>query len=361
MSAALSPTVQSLVSAHSDAVETAAAAAFLQLVHAAFPSAHLMELRASLVGDKCQPIANRIFFEGDCAAAFRLGRAAFIEKTLAAAKYPDPPEHCDAIEFSSSAKYTGRDYAELEADCIVKLPLFGLTEWAHDASAIAEDGPRLLFVAPAGGRQRLPESAAPAKLSAGDVQTSRFSADHYPTGAAAYVLAEVYAPLGDRAARQQAQKLLQAERLLQFLVAKQGAASVRDVVLGFVFMGPHMDSAAAARLYATLFHYRRVLPCLWALQGGDGGDASAPEAQLSPAAPPLLPCRLLAFRLASAKLAVTALRVDELEENAREVKKELQTVRTQVREELQTMRTEVREDMREIKGLLARRNPCTIF
>ena len=55
------------------------------------------------------------------------------------------------------------------------------------------------------------------------------------------------------------------------------------------------------------------------------------------------------------------MRVDELEENAREVKKELQTVRTQVREELQTMRTEVREDMREIKGLLARRNPCTIF
>ena len=343
--------MQSLVSVHSDAVETAAAVAFLQLVHAAFPSAHLMELRASLVGEKCQPIANRIFFEGDFDDTFRLGRAAFIEKTLAAAEYPDPPKHCDAIEFSSSAKYTGRDYAELEADCIVKLPLNGLTEWAHDASAIAEDGPRLLFVAPAGGRQqRLPESAAPATLSVGDVQTSRFSTDHYPTGAAAYVLAEVYAPLGDRAARQQAQKLLQAERLLQFLVAKQGAASVRDVVLGFVFMGPHMDSAAAARLYATLFHYRRVLPCLWALQGGDGGDASAPEAQVSPAAPPRLPCRLLAFRLAAATLAVTTLRVDELEENAREVKKELQT-----------MRTQVREDMREIKGLLARRNPCTIF
>ena len=159
------------------------------------------------------------------------------------------------------------------------------------------------------------------------VEGSRFSVEHYPAGAAAYVLAEVHAPLGDRAVRQQAQKLLQAERLLQLLIAKEGAADVRDVVLGVVFMGPHMGSAAAAQLYTTLSHYRLALPCLWALQGGDASAAEALGAP--PAAPP--PCRLLASRLVSASPAITALQVEAL-----------------------------REDVREIKGLLARRT-CIVF
>lgn len=318
--------MQSLASAHSDAVEADAAAAFLQLVHAAFPTAHLMSLPQPLVGSVSQPVANRVFTEAEFGDAFRRGRAAYAEATLAVAERLSPPVH-DALDFSAAGKYAGRCLAELEADCIVKLPLAGLAEWAQDASAIAEGGTRLLFIAPAGGRQRLPESAAPAALRADDALGSRFSVEHYPPGAAAYVLAEVYAPLGGRAAQQQAQKLLQAERLLQFLVAKECAADVRDVVLGFVFMGPHMDTAAAARLYATLSHYRLALPCLWALQGA---SPSAAEAQDASAVP--LPCRLLAFRLASAQPALTALRVEALQ-----------------------------EDVREIKELLTRRWPCVMF
>lgn len=229
----------------------------------------------------------------------------------------------DVLDFSAGAKYAGRDFGELEADCIVKLPPAGLAEWTQDASATTEGGSRLLFVAPAGARQSLPESAAPAALrSDAGCQGSRFSTEHYPPGAAAYVLAEVYAPLGGRAALQHAQKLLQAERLLQFLVAKEGAAGVRDVVLGFIFMGPHMDASAAARLYATLAHYRAVLPCLWALQGG-GATAGAKGALAEPSgalpAPP--PCRLLACRLASALPALTAMRVERIEEDVREIKR----------------------------------------
>ena len=294
---------------------------FLQLVHAAFPTAHLLELSDRLVGQVSQPLANRIFSKADFGETFQRGRAAFITTTLDAGGQMRPPADVDALDFTTRAKYTGRDFDEVEADCVVKLPLAGLSEWAQDASAAAEGGSRLLVVAPAGARQRLPERAAPATLRTDVGQGSRFSAEHYPPDAAAYVLAEVYAPLGGRAA--QAQKLLQAERLLQFLVAKEGVVNVRDVVLGVVFMGPHMDAAAAARLHATLAHYRNALPCLWALQGGDGAPADEPSGASAvssgvPAAP--APCRLLAFRLAPVKPALVDFRVDLLEKDMKEIR-----------------------------------------
>lgn len=316
---ARSPTAQSLMSAYSDAVEADAAVAFLQIVHAAFPTAHLMEMRERLVGRRSLPLANRVFHEDVYGAAFRRGRAAFVEQTLDAAAQLRLPSHGDALDFSAGAKYTGRELAELEADCIVKLPLNELTEWTRDASAIAEGGARLLFIAPAGSGQRLPESAAPAALRASGAGGSRFSVDHYPAGAAAYVLAEVYAPVGECAVQHQVQRLLHAERLLQFLVAKEGTANVRDVVLGCVFMGLHTDAAAAAQLYATLSHYRRALPCLWALQGGH--VSAAEEAQDAPTVSS--PCRLLAFRLTSFAPAIVNLRVAALMEVVKEMKKEL--------------------------------------
>jgi len=261
-------------------------------------------------------VASRLLAEGEFGGAFRRGRAAYVAATLSAGAPLRPPADGDALDFSAGAEYAGRDFGELEADCIVKLPPAGLAEWTQDASAITEGGSRLLFVAPAGARQSLPESAAPAALRS----DAGCQGEHHPPGAAAYVLAEV---LGGRAALQQAQTLLQAERLLQFLVAKEGAAGVRDVVLGFVFMGPHVDASAAARLYATLAHYRAVLPCLWALQGG-GAAAGAKGALAEPSgalpAPP--PCRLLACRLPSAlPAALTAMRVERIEEDVREIKR----------------------------------------
>ena len=335
--ASLPPAVQSLASAHSDAVEAGAAVAFLQLVHAAFPTAHLMDLSRPLFSAASQPVANRVFAEREFGEAFRRGRAAYAAATLDVGTLLRPPADGVALDFSSGAKYAGRDFDELEADCVVKLPLAGLTEWAQDASA--EGGSRLLFVAPTDARQRLPDSAAPATLRA-DGHCSRFSVENYPSGAAAYVLAEVYAPLGGRAVQQQAQKLLQAERLLQFLVAKEGAAGVRDVVLGFVFMGPHMDAAAAARLHATLAHYSEALPCLWALQGG-GATAGAPGAP----AVPQLPCRLLACRVAAAMPALTAVQVAALEAHVCELREEQRALREGQRE--------MQEGQREIKNLLA--------
>jgi len=343
----VSPTLSSLATAHSDAVEADAAVAFLQLVHAAFPAAHLMDLRATLVGVHLQPLSNRIFYAREFPDVFDRSRAAFIKATLEPSPPPPPaPAHADTIDFSPSAKYAGRNYTELEADCIVKLPLppTGQAEWACDASTVAspairaDDGRSLRFIAPQGPRQMLPERGEPAVVlggpqvlvaseardacahslsSAGSplraaethAGSTRFSDDFYPAGSAVYIVAEVYTALGQRSQQQQAQKLLQAERLLQFLVAKQGVDSARDAALGFVFMGPRLNAAAAARLHATLVHYSVVLPRLWELLG-------QPAESLRPAADASLPssssCRILAYQLKASRPAVTAIQLEAL-------------------------------------------------
>lgn len=60
------------------------------------------------------------------------------------------------------------------------------------------------------------------------------------------------------------QALLQAERALQRLSAKEGKP-VGGCVLGMVFMGPHIDAALASQLFRSLEYYRHLLPCLWSL------------------------------------------------------------------------------------------------
>ena len=103
-------------------------------------------------------------------------------------------------------------------------------EWTRDPTKGAAAA-RLVFIAPI-ERQQLPErscpSAAPIPAASGIAappgyasESARFTARHYPAGVAAHVVADVYAPLAGEVHARQAQKLLQAERLLQFLVAMQ--------------------------------------------------------------------------------------------------------------------------------------------
>ena len=79
-----------------------------------------------------------------------------------------------------------------------------------------------------------------------------------------YVVGEMYAPLGGEPGKKSAQKLLQAEKILQFLAAKENKP-VSECVLGVVFMGSSMNMEMGGRLYSTLFHYSKFLPCLWSL------------------------------------------------------------------------------------------------
>jgi hypothetical protein len=82
-----------------------------------------------------------------------------------------------------------------------------------------------------------------------------------------YVLGETYAALGE-GTKHLTQKLLQAERSLQFLCAKEDKlGAVEDCILGMVFMGTATDAAQSEKIYQSLRHYQKLLPCLWTLQG----------------------------------------------------------------------------------------------
>lgn len=92
-----------------------------------------------------------------------------------------------------------------------------------------------------------------------------FIVECYPANSAMYVVGEVYSPLGGEDPLQRTvQKLLQAERTVQFLCAKEGK-SVGDCVLGVVFLGPHMDASIASQLYRSLDYYQVLLPGMWSL------------------------------------------------------------------------------------------------
>ena len=155
----------------------------------------------------------------------------------------------------------------VEVDCLLKLPALVPCEWTSDPAAL--DHP--FFIAPP-EKQTLPERPDPNvqvrdKTAAYEATRSRFSVEHYPVNSAMYVVGEVCAPLGSlNPLKRTVQKLLQAERTLQFLCAKEGKP-VDDCVLGMVFMGPHIDGALASQLFRSLEYYMDLLPCLWSLYG----------------------------------------------------------------------------------------------
>jgi len=295
------------VSERSAGAEAEASVAFLQLAHDAFPTAALSALGDRLLGSGSRrPLSNRVFSLGDEAfrAAFLKSRADFVRVTLEAPMGPvdDLPAAPDAVagqrslvDFSPGAPYTSRNYEKLEVDCIMKVPLHDVCEWTRDDTVDASGETRVggaqapFFIRPT-SRQTLPGRPGPRVPAsmARAVSGSSFSAEHYPADAAAYIVAEVYAPLGEGDARL-VQKLLQAERVVRFLAAKEQKESVRDCVLGFIFMGPRVDSSAGAALFNALNLHRAQLPCLWELQ----------EA----------PCRLLGCKVATEPLVITQYRL----------------------------------------------------
>ena len=254
--------VKSLESAHSVSREAEASVAFWKLAHAAFPGAALEQVQSKLLYG-IRPISNRSFDASDFPAAFEAGRVAFSATTLSAKKPPAPTQGIQHIDFSGD--YTKASYGELEVDCLLKLPALVPSEWTRDPADL--DPP--FFIAPP-ELQRLrvrpdPNVQVEDETAAGEATRSRFSVDYYPVNSAMYVVGEVYAPLGSQnSLKRTVQKLLQAERTLQFLCAKE-KKPVGSCVLGMVFMGPHIDGALASQLFRSLKYYKDLLPCLWSL------------------------------------------------------------------------------------------------
>ena len=262
-----SRTLKSLETAHSKSCEAEASVAFWKFTHAAFPGAALESVHSQLMGGQ-RLISNRNFTASALPEAFAAGREAFIAATLIPApKHPPPAPKVMGIDFSLSALFTKGSYEQVEADCLLKLPALVPCDWTKDPAAL--DPPR--FIAPA-HQQALPDRQGPSVQTqsggggqASGAARSRFSSENYPENSAMYVVGEVYAPLASMdSLRGTVQKLLQAERTLQFLVAKEGKP-LGDCVLGMVFMGPHMDKTLTHGLFLSLEHYQTLLPCLWSL------------------------------------------------------------------------------------------------
>ena len=288
-----SPSERALVSLNSTAREADASVAFFTFTHASFPSAALKIVKDKLFAsatvekevvdgmkDKKElmvvrrPISSRKFSQrGTFANAFESGRVAFVAKTLQPDKPAPPTDGIQSIDFGSSAQYSNSNYEEVEFDCLLKLPLPASCEWTrepaqlccpifvntYDKQALPLRGSPIVPL--------LPSHPPPLPTSSKSSQRSRFSQEFYPNDSTMYVVGETYAALGE-GTKHLTQKLLQAERSLQFLCAKEGKlGAVEDCILGMVFMGTATDAAQSEKIYQSLRHYQKLLPCLWTLQG----------------------------------------------------------------------------------------------
>ena len=95
-----------------------------------------------------------------------------------------------------------------------------------------------------------------------------FSDKHYLKGSSMYILGETHLSLGAKEENEQllVQKMLQAERNVCFLTAKEGK-SVEECILGVIFFSSKMTKTFGVRLGNALKYYKDSLPCLWKLCG----------------------------------------------------------------------------------------------
>jgi hypothetical protein len=291
----------SLDSERSLLIDAEYATSFLAAVHTAFPTANLEGFRDGLSETRgATTRLRREFKESDARwrEAFTAAREDFAVTTLrpgAALRPPRDPKL--AVNFSPDAKYAKPSYEKVEADFLVKVPFHGTSDsvaWTREPAADEATG--LFFIAPAeNSQQQLTRMAAPTRTSprrrsphdgaaaaaapslgsTSSLDTSTHSAGstntatHYPPEASHYIVGEAYAPHRDAAVgtvTTAVQKLLQLERLLRFLVVKEGSKAVTDCVLGAVSLGSHLSEVVRGKLFVTLKHYQMALPLLWELQ-----------------------------------------------------------------------------------------------
>jgi hypothetical protein len=261
-----------VVTAHSTAIEHSGGLSLLQAVHNAFPLAQVDVYTDVLLrrGKSSKVRISRVFkAAGPLLDTFQEAQSEFSEVVRAGAALPRPA--ANAITFSG--KYAGSRFTELEVDCLVKVIAPEDSHWTRDPASASD-----IFHIRATGHGPLSEAlASPAAAAAVarptlptgvfDDSLSTATAVHYPQGATHYVIGETYGPLNleGAGASTPIQKLLQLERILCFILAKEDKRDVCSCVLGVVLIGPSMDSPTCAAVFAALSHYQASLTRLWAL------------------------------------------------------------------------------------------------
>lgn len=273
----LSRTVKSVSRRMHESLQAEASKAFLRAVHAAFPSAGV-DVVGMLDDFRGKLRLERDFSESKWRDAFRRARDVFVSTTL---REPLPARAPEAgrIMWSPQAgvayspDYTSLEYNALQVDCLVKIAVDGPITWAMDPATSSWSS--LRFVA-AGKGDHVPRRTATQvgrswRRASGASDDSTCTAAHYAPDAAHYVVGEVYYPLADDSAGcggdpSGVQKLLQLERIVQFLMHKEAAASACDCVAGAVLIGPKFNNKARRKLVAELAAHSDRFPCLTTLQ-----------------------------------------------------------------------------------------------
>ena len=242
--------------------------------HASFPTAALKIVKGKLfkvTREGTRPISHRKFklIEHEAQAA----RAAFCDAALDPSKHPTKAlkPNVRGIDFSPGKKYTSSACEELEIDCLLKVPKPASCQWTRDPAqplscAPIRLAPQTFHELPESGAAAAVEGASAADAGSGGATAAPASATRSRFSSDMYVVGEVYAPMDSDGGRVAAQKLLQAERVLRFLCAKEGKGT-GECVLGMVFLGPTMGSEQSVSLFLALQHYKDILPCLWELHG----------------------------------------------------------------------------------------------
>ena len=307
--------------------EGAGSIAMLRLAHACFPAQALdSAFDKLLAGPSGGPaFSNRRFTEtGRYASAFRSAKADFVDTTLKPLEKLSPPQSLNhplimmaAVDpRGESPKYVASNYIEVEMDSLLKVPAPADPQW----DLTRDDSSSFFFIRPSsplspastppsqkpqqsstimlgGGSTSsnaampnhilLPQSQHSLSLSAGvekssvggsgdqspaltqqnnGSQSPTLTQQIYPEGASMYIVGETHMAQGDKESNAQmlVQKLLQAERNVRFLVAKEGK-DMKDCILGVIFFSSLLSDRNRRKLGSALKYYWKYLPCMWEL------------------------------------------------------------------------------------------------
>ena len=312
--------VSSLSERQSKQTESSASIALLRFVRSSFPTLPLETMFDMLLGGpQGKPtFSHRTFtLNGTYGPAFEAGRREFIANTLDTLKpfnstplnHPQIRVVADEIG-GDPPKYTSKSYASVEIDSLLKVPTPADTQWdlgcdgssgfftirsssplspsraSSTPTPVSQElwGPGSSNTPPPSpldpGFQSMSNSS-PTTPSAfkrvgdgsgggGGCQSSSkrpspsYSDNHYPEGSNMYIVGETQLSLGSREGNEQylVQKLLQAERNVCFLTAKEGKG-VEECILGVIFFSSKMTKTFSAKLAMALKYYKDSLPCLW--------------------------------------------------------------------------------------------------
>ena len=263
-------------------LEAESSLAFIRIVHSAFPRS-LVDVVLTSRGPDGNFRVSRTFVRANprWTAAFDSARDEFIATTLAeplplndaansAIQWQDEPLTAGGGGWRK-AEYTSRAYEELQIDCLAKILVDGDVEWTTEGSPcgksiafIASDKQQI--VPPSSGRVSCSERPWRRASMTSDGKMSTSSDSHYEPQSTHYVVGEVYFPTSNEHGYMGQQKLLQIERVLQFLKHKEGKSDICDCVAGAILLGPKFNRKSRSHLFRQLDKHQMRFPCLWSLQ-----------------------------------------------------------------------------------------------